>query len=40
MPDLFLSFANLLYKNNGFATPFYDEQLSTLYTRVIECTKR
>lgn len=31
----FITFANLLYKNNGFATPFYDEQLSTLYTRVI-----
>ena len=35
MPYLFIAFANLLYKNNGFATPFYDEQLSTLYTRVI-----
>ncbi|VWX29954.1 hypothetical protein ENHY17A_170008 [Moraxellaceae bacterium 17A] len=34
-PYLFITFANLLYKNNGFATPFYDEQLSILYTRFI-----
>lgn len=38
MPDLFLSFANLLSKPDGFATSFYDGTLSILYTRVIIIT--